>query len=145
MGKLLANAVADTKAPAAPRSTYDCLKCPAYCCAIYERVQVTPRDVNRLARHFEITPEEASQRFTKLNGKERVLRRKSDPIFGQACGFLNKETRQCTIYHARPSVCREFPVTTRCAYYDLLRFERRQQDDFDALPLVKITFRNGNK
>jgi Fe-S-cluster containining protein len=144
MGKQLTSE-AQTIETAKPRLTYDCSKCPAYCCAIYERVQVTPRDVNRLARHFGITFEQANQRFTKMYGKERVLRRKYDPIFGQACGFLNKETRQCTIYHARPSVCREFPVTTRCAYYDLLRFERRQQDDVDALPLVKITFRNGNK
>jgi uncharacterized protein len=129
-----------------PPLTYDCGKCPAYCCSIYDRVQVTPRDIHRLARHFGITTEQATQRYTKMyDGKERVLRRKYDPIFGQACGFLNKETRQCTIYHARPGVCREFPVTTRCAYYDLLRFERRQQDDVNVLPLVKITFRNGNK
>jgi Fe-S-cluster containining protein len=147
MGKPLVNESLINKVPAStPRPTYDCVKCPAYCCAIYDRVQVTPRDLNRLAKHFDITPEQASERFTKLyGGKERVLRRKFDPIFGQACGFLNTETRQCTIYHARPSVCREFPVTTRCAYYDLLRFERRQQDDVDVLPLVKITFKNGKK
>jgi len=136
-----------TSLPPTPttRSNYDCLKCPAYCCAVYERVQVTPRDIKRLAKHFGVTPEVATQRFTKLYGNERVLRRKFDPIFGQACGFLNKETRQCTIYHARPLVCREFPTTSRCAYYDLLRFERQQQDDPDALPLVKITFTNGKK
>lgn len=147
MGKpLISETLTSTVPDNPPRLTYDCVKCPAYCCAIYDRVQVTPRDVNRLAKHFGITPEQALQRFTKLyNGKERVLRRKADPIFGQACEFLNKETRQCTIYHARPSVCREFPVTTRCAYYDLLRFERRQQDDPDVLPLVKITFKNGSK
>lgn len=131
---------------AKPRSNYDCNKCPAYCCSIYDRVQVTARDVNRLAKHFNVTSEEALQRFTKMyQGKERILRRSHDPIFGQSCSFLNKETRQCTIYHARPLVCREFPTTSRCAYYDLLRFERRQQDDPDVVPLVKITFRNGNK
>ena len=32
-----------------PRSYYDCVDCPAYCCSVYERVQVTPRDVRRLA------------------------------------------------------------------------------------------------
>jgi Fe-S-cluster containining protein len=125
-------------------ATYDCLKCLAYCCSIYERVQVTPRDIRRLAKHFGVTPEIATERYTKLLGKERILRRKADPIFGQACTFLNKETRQCGIYHARPLVCREFPAALRCAYYDLLEFERKQQDDHDVLPLVKITFRNGN-
>lgn len=147
MGKLLnietnGNQAAGT---AAARPTYDCGKCPAYCCSIYDRVQVTRRDIKRLAKHFGLTPEVATQRFTKLWGKERILRRSSDPIFGQSCSFLNKETRGCTIYHARPLVCREFPTTVRCAYYDLLRFERRQQDDPDVMPLVKITFRNGKE
>jgi uncharacterized protein len=126
------------------RLSFDCLKCPAYCCAIYERVQVTLRDVKRLANHFGVTTDVATARYTKLFGKERVLRRKSDPIFGQACTFLNPESRQCTIYNARPAVCREFPTTSRCAYYDLLEFERNQQDDPEVVPLVKITFRNGS-
>jgi len=65
-------------------------------------------------------------------------------MFGQTCQFLNLETRGCGIYHARPAVCREFPTTTRCAYWDLLTFERVQQDDPDTLPLVKITFHSKN-
>ena len=125
------------------RSYYNCLDCPAYCCSVYERVQVTPRDVRRLARHFNVSEEVALARFTKVYNKERVLRRKADPVLAEACHFLNTETRRCTIYHARPAVCRQFPTTTRCAYYDLLKFEREQQDDPDVVPLVKITFRNG--
>lgn len=124
---------------------FDCSRCPAYCCSVYERVQVTPRDIRRLAAHFAITPEAAVARFTKLFGKERVLRRKADPVLGESCRFLDSKTRRCTIYHARPAVCREFPTTSRCAYYDLLKFERKQQDDLDVLPLVNITFRNGNR
>jgi len=124
---------------------YDCDKCVAYCCSIYERVQVTPRDIRRLAAHFSVLPEVASQRFTKLFGEERILRRKADRLFGQACMFLNQETRKCTIYHARPAVCREFPDASRCAYFDLIEFERKQQDDPDVIPLVKITFKNGSE
>ena len=124
---------------------YDCDKCVAYCCSIYERVQVTPRDIRRLASHFRVSPEVATQRFTKLFGKERILRRKADRLFGQACAFLDQETRKCTIYNARPLVCREFPTTSRCAYYDLIEFEREQQDDPNVIPLVKITFKNGKE
>ena len=104
------------------------------------------RDVRRLAAHFGVAPEVAMARFTKLNGKERILRRRSDRLFGQACMFLNQDTRKCTIYHARPGTCREFPDTSRCAYFDLIEFERQQQDDPDVVPLVKITFidRNGS-
>ena len=126
------------------RSYYDCAKCPGYCCSIYERVQVTKRDLNRLASYFRLTPDAAAERFTKLNGKERVLRRKADPMFGQACKFLNPDTRRCTIYHARPSVCREYPARSRCSYYDLIQFERIQQGDQEVLPLVQITFRESN-
>ena len=125
-------------------TTYDCTKCPAYCCSIYDRVQVTKRDVSRLAKHFSVSYEVAEQRFTRAYNNERILRRKADPIFGQACKFLNPITRQCGIYHARPAVCHEFPTTKSCAYYDLIEFERVQQDDPDVVPLVKITFRNGH-
>ena|SRR3989440_4434307 len=130
-----------------PRTYFDCSKCPAYCCAIYERVQVTKRDVNRLAKYFGVTAEAAEKRYTKIDRSsgERVLRRKQDTIFDEACMFLDQEKRGCTIYHARPAVCREYPARSRCSYYDLLQFERNQQDDINALPLVQITFRNGNK
>ncbi|HEV7681074.1 MAG TPA: YkgJ family cysteine cluster protein [Pyrinomonadaceae bacterium] len=134
-----------TAATGQTKLKYDCDKCIAYCCSIYDRVQVTPRDIRRLAAHFRVLPEVATQRFTKLFGKERILRRKADRLFGQACTFLDQDTRKCTIYEARPLVCHEFPTTSRCAYYDLIEFERDQQNDPDAIPLVKITFKNGSK
>src|ERR1043165_8420499 len=127
------------------RVHYDCSKCPAFCCSIYERVQVTKRDLNRLAKYFGVPVETAEKRYTKMHSGERVLRRKKDPIFGHACQFLNPETRGCGIYHGRPQVCREYPDRTRCVYYDVLQFERRQQDDVDVLPLVQITFRKVTK
>jgi len=130
-----------------PKVHYDCSKCPAFCCSVYERVQVTKRDLNRLARYFGVPVEVAEKRYTKIHAAsgERVLRRKKDHIFGEACQFINPETRGCTIYHGRPQVCREYPDRTRCSYYDLLQFERRQQDDEDVLPLVQITFRKVKK
>ena len=124
-----------------PQLKYDCDKCVAYCCSIYERVQVTSKDTRRLAAHFKVSTETAVARFTKLNGKERILRRRADRLFGQACMFLNQESRKCTIYDARPDTCREFPDDTRCAYFDLIEWERKQQNDPDVIPLVKITFR----
>ena len=135
----------DTATKVKPRSYYDCVKCPAFCCSVYERVQVTLRDIRRLAKHFGVTVEVATTRYTKMWEGERVLRRKRDHLFGQACQFINPETRGCGIYHARPAVCREFPTSTRCAYYDLYQFEKVQQDDPDTLPVVQITFRNGKK
>jgi Fe-S-cluster containining protein len=124
-----------------PRTYFDCDKCPAFCCSIYERVQVTKRDITRLARHFGVSFETARRRFTKQWEAERVLKKVEDKIFHETCIFLDQDKRGCTIYHARPNVCREYPDRVRCAYYDVLQFERRQQADDTVLPLVQITFR----
>jgi Fe-S-cluster containining protein len=109
---------------------YDCLNCPSYCCT-YPRIPVTKRDVRRLARHFEITEKEASERFTKpgWTSRERVLRHQKDEIFGTACRFLDLETRLCTVHEHRPSVCRGYPEGPNCGYYTFLMAERRDQED----------------
>jgi Fe-S-cluster containining protein len=128
-----------------PRVYFDCNKCPAYCCSVYDRVQVTKRDITRLAKYFGVSFETARRRYTKDYKGERVLKRVADEIFEETCMFLNQETRGCSIYHGRPAVCREYPARSRCAYYDLLRFERIQQDDETVIPLVQITYREVKK
>ena len=128
-----------------PRVYFDCAKCPAYCCSIYDRVQVTQRDINRLAKHFGVSYETARRRYTKMWEDERVLRRVKDVIFEETCMFLDQETRGCTIYHARPAVCREYPARARCTYYDMLQFERRQQADETVVPIVQITYHEVKK
>jgi len=128
-----------------PRVYFDCGKCPAFCCSIYDRVQVTKRDITRLAKHFGVSFETAWRRYTKQWEKERVLKRVKDAIFPETCMFLDQETRGCSIYHARPAVCREYPARARCVYYDVLQFERRQQDDETVVPVVQITYREVKK
>ena len=128
-----------------PRTYFDCAKCPAYCCSIYDRVQVTQRDINRLAKHFGVSPEKARRRYTKRWKDERVLRRVKDVIFPETCMFLDQETRGCTIYHARPAVCREYPARSRCTYYDMLQFERKLQADETVVPVVPITYHEVEK
>jgi len=113
---------------------YDCHKCPAYCCS-YPLIEVNKRDVARLARHFGLTHAQAETRFTKYDKPEktRALRHQKDRIFKSVCLFLDTKTRQCTIYDARPGVCREYPDSKRCGYWDFLSFEREQQDDPDFI------------
>ena len=113
---------------------YDCSKCPAYCCS-YDRIVVTKRDVNRLAKHFDIDPETALRRFTKIAEGEQVLRHQKDEIYGSVCMFLDTKTRRCTIYEARPGVCHDYPTRARCGYYEFLRWERTFQGDPDFIPL----------
>ncbi len=114
---------------------YNCDKCPAYCCS-YPRIVTTRADIRRLAKRFELTFEQARERFTKDGEEkgERVLRHRHDHIYDSVCRFLDRETRQCTIYDARPGICREYPGSTRCGYYDFLSFERRAQEDPDFIP-----------
>jgi hypothetical protein len=119
----------------AKKISYDCDKCPAYCCS-YPRIQVTKRDIQRLAEHHGLTFEVARERFTKKGEEkgERVLRHQQDHIYASVCRFLDTETRRCTIYQGRPAICREYPGSSRCGYYDFLRFERSAQVDPDFIP-----------
>lgn len=112
------------------KKKYDCLACPAYCCS-YTHIPTTKADIKRLAKYFDLDPEKAERKFTKKGDKEnpRVLRHTEDDHFGSTCMFLNKETRNCGIYEARPAICREFPTQTRCGYFEFLTFEREVQDD----------------
>ena len=115
---------------------YSCSKCPAYCCT-YQEIEITPRDVERLARHFGLDPEVAHERFTKTNAKGvMMLRHRQDRIFDTACMFLDQKKRQCTVYEARPGVCRKYPDTTKCGYYEFLKFEREQQGDEKLVALT---------
>ncbi len=123
------------------KASYDCEKCPAFCCSIYGRVIVEDSDVERMAAHYEITFTQAEKRFTKTIDGERLMRRRQDDLLGETCKFLDEKTRGCTIYEARPNVCRDFPNARRCAYYDLWKFEDGQQVNRGrVIPLVQITF-----
>jgi Fe-S-cluster containining protein len=107
---------------------YDCKKCPGYCCS-YPLIAITKRDVERLAKHFGLSFRQAKAKFTVERwGHKYSMRRKKDEIFGGVCRFFDTDKRRCTVYEARPSLCRSFPGG-RCGYYDFLSFERRAQED----------------
>lgn len=116
---------------------YDCSKCPGYCCS-YPRIEVLDKDVKRLARHFDIEVPVAERRFTRIyrdgDTVERVLRHQKDEIYGSICRFFDTDERRCTIYEARPSVCRDYPNGRHCGYYTFLRFERGHQEDDSFIP-----------
>jgi Fe-S-cluster containining protein len=119
------------------RLQYSCAKCPAYCCT-YTDIEVKPTDIERLARHFGIGYAVAEERFTKADPKtrRRQLRHRKDTIFDSTCTFLDQEKRRCTVYEARPGVCRKYPDSARCGYYEFLKFEREQQGDPEWIALT---------
>lgn len=117
---------------------YNCERCPAYCCS-YPHIVISERDLARLAKHLEMDIRKARRTLTKKGEKagEMVLRHRKDDIFGTACRFLDRETRACTVYSARPRICRQYPGERRCGYYDFLSFERRVMDDPEH---ISVTF-----
>ncbi len=121
------------------RPRYDCLKCPGYCCS-YGRIAVSEHDITRLAKHFDLPVEEARTKFTyhylTKDVDEQVLRQKNDPIFTSICRFFDIKERRCTVYEARPNVCRRYPHGAQCGYYDFLKFEREQQGDEDYIAVT---------
>ena len=128
----------NTKAfPIPVRAQYSCEKCPAYCCS-YPEIEVSPRDIERLAKRFSLDYATAEERFTKLDAKEKVrqLRHKKDAVFATVCTFLDQNKRRCGVYEARPAVCRGYPDSPRCGYYEFLKFERAHQGDEKFIALT---------
>ena len=109
---------------------YNCLNCPGYCCS-YPVIALTKRDVERLAKHHELSFTAARKKFTRQgHGHKYLMRRKADKHFGRVCQFFDIKARRCTIYKARPTPCRDYPgERRRCGYYDFLMHERTVQND----------------
>jgi Fe-S-cluster containining protein len=126
-----------TKKVAKPKPQYDCAKCPGYCCS-YSRIAVSDFDIERLARHFGITKTAARKKFTyhykPRELDEQLLRHKKDHVYKSTCRFFDQQARRCTVYEARPSVCRIYPEDRVCGYFQFLQFERAQQGDDEFIP-----------
>lgn len=115
---------------------YDCTKCPGYCCS-YEYIIVTKNDVKRLGKRFGLTPEEAEKKFTReVKDYGRILKHRKDTVYKTICRFFDQKERRCTVYEHRPGVCREYPDTRKCGYYDFLKWERKHQQDESFVPLA---------
>ncbi|HWB82851.1 MAG TPA: YkgJ family cysteine cluster protein [Bryobacteraceae bacterium] len=84
----------------------DCTVC-GNCCKVATAV-VFERDIERLARHFRITPARFVAEYTSEDDEEgRILRRTDEA----GCIFLEGTT--CSVYDARPDSCRRFPHLVR--------------------------------
>src|SRR5712671_5249658 len=100
---------------------YDCARCPGYCCS-YDHIEVSDHDVSRLARHFQLSDAALRQRYlktVKTNGDTTtVLRHRKDHVYKSTCVFFDQDERRCTVYAARPRVCRTYPNGNHCGYYE---------------------------
>jgi Fe-S-cluster containining protein len=118
---------------------YDCRKCPGYCCS-YPLIEVDQADIDRLAKFHGITPDEARDRFTRYDAEDKSqgLKMQKDAYFKQVCMFFDVEKRCCTIYEGRPGVCRDYPFSKTCGYWEFLRFERKHSGDKKAIALTWV-------
>ena len=116
---------------------FRCEKCPGYCCS-HAAIAVSEADIRRLANHLGISPRLARKRYTyrytSESGTERILRHHKDTVYKSVCRFFDRETRSCSVYEARPQVCRKYPYGNKCGYYEWLAFERAHTADDTYVP-----------
>ena len=98
-----------------------CDYCPGFCCYKLPGafLFVTATDINRIARHFNITDGEVRKRY--IDGKNTFKTRDDG-----SCVFLadQKTCKRCSIHDASPQQCQDFPYEEPCPYIhseDLLR------------------------
>lgn len=92
-----------------------CNYCPGYCCYRLEgsSLLLDAVDINRIARHFNISDGEVRKRY--IEGKNTFKVREDG-----SCIFLDNEKMcgRCSIHMARPRQCREFPYDKPCPYLE---------------------------
>lgn len=79
----------------------DCLSC-ANCCRTMTPT-FTKKDINRISKHFDMSPEAFAKKWLKKDRAGDMLN-KVEP-----CQFLNLEDNKCSIYAIRPNDCSSFP------------------------------------
>ena len=84
----------------------DCSVC-ANCCRV-ATVKVSERDVERLARYLRVTPAGFVAEYTMESEDQGAILRWSEE---SGCVFLDGTA--CTVYDARPDICRRFPHLVR--------------------------------
>lgn len=84
---------------------FQCKRC-GICCRVADPIDIYPKDIRRLASHFDISIDEAIEEYTIPHPNEPDIRafKASMP-----CRFYDETLKGCKIYPARPMVCRCSP------------------------------------
>lgn len=83
---------------------FKCTGCGKCCTGKPGYVFVSKNDVDNLAQHFSISPEEFVKKYVRFVEKQYAL---IDNPGSHDCIFL--KDKRCTAYEARPVQCRTFP------------------------------------
>lgn len=90
-----------------------CNYCPGFCCYRLpgSTLYITATDINRIARHFNISDGEVRRRY--IEGKNTFKVREDGSCIFLVDGKLNK---RCGIHTASPQQCKDFPYDKPCPY-----------------------------
>ncbi|NOY67136.1 MAG: YkgJ family cysteine cluster protein [Gammaproteobacteria bacterium] len=110
-------------------SCYKGIKCFNACCSSID-ITLTPYDILRMARHFDIPTWKAQLQYTRpyemdFHGMPGTKMRPVDG--GAACQFMTDEG--CSIYEDRPTACRYYP-------YGTMGMHRKGASEFEDLYFV---------
>lgn len=83
---------------------FKCTGCGGCCTGTPGYVFLSQDDLERLANHFQKTPQEFAKKYTRLVEDQYAL---LDRPGSYDCIFLRD--KKCTVYEARPTQCRTFP------------------------------------
>ena len=87
-----------------------CRGCWACCCGMGSSVVLDPLDLDRLAKHLGVSPQQLLAGPVALGVVDGlVLPHLNMDGEGERCPFLGTEGR-CGVYEARPGICRIFPL-----------------------------------
>ena len=87
----------------------DCTQC-ANCCKT-STTEITERDIEKLARHLHMAPEQFIADYTMIETDEGQMTRVLKFTEGHGCVFL--EGNLCSVYDARPGICPRYPHLVR--------------------------------
>ena len=87
-----------------------CAMCDGNCC-IGESgyIWITKQEIEKLAKHLNISIEKLSQDYIFKVGYKYSIREKLISKNNYACVFFDLSKKQCSIYDVRPTQCRTFP------------------------------------
>lgn len=90
-----------------------CNYCPGFCCYRLpgSTLYVTAIDINRIARHFNISDGEVRKKY--IEGRNTFKVKEDGSCIFLLDGKLNK---RCTIHMASPKQCQDFPYDEPCPY-----------------------------
>ena len=96
----------------------ECLSC-GNCCKTMTPT-FTPKDIKRIATHFEMTSIAFKDKWLKFEKRDGDWQNKKQP-----CQFLNLSDNKCSIYAIRPVDCSGFPHLTKKKATDYIHVHKQ--------------------